>query len=546
MTWTALVCFDGAARVGDSTSSTSTTMPGRCTLADGLARRGASTLIWNQGLRLGEFILTFLASWLYARWLGPSEYGRYALVLAVVALAPLALSFGIDEALNSFTARIGVRGSEGRQAFLFRVGLAIRVGSALLVGAFIAAVPVPIALAAGDAEISGYLIYAAPYLVASQAFSVVLNMALGRLDSGWATVARVSSLGASLAATWVLLSLGFGVVGVLLSMGVSTAGAAAWLLWRDRRLLLGPVERIDLSPVIRFGWTTWLLNLSNYVLGRQLDLFLVAILLGQPALVGAYSIGSGLSATVGTLFIAGLGGVALPLYSAVASRGDEIGLRKLWRANVLLTTIVSVPTGVIGVFVGPYLISRVYGPQYEAAIVPFQIAMVLSTLSRVLGGGASSTLLYAKDRQSVLILARCAAALLDITVALALASPLGIAGIAAATGLASVFVVFVELLLARRAARIEFPVASTVKTLVAAGLPMLPLSFVHVGDPLTLVVVVATYGIACGALFIVVRPLEDDDLELVRLLGPRAERLASLLASGMVPRAICKAIGSRR
>lgn len=494
-------------------------------MSAGTVRRGVRTLAWNQGLRLGEFGFMFLSSLLYARWLGPAEYGRYALIVAISGMLPLIVGFGLDEALSSFTARIAAAGCRAQQVWVFRVAVLVRAGTGMALALLLWTEPALVARLAGDPQIAGDLRLAIPYLIGNQLFTLLLNAALGRLASGAATVARLASLAGGFALSVALLRAGLGVGGVMLGVGSAASAAALWLLWRDRALLRGPAERVPLSPIWQFGWTTWLLNIANYVLGKQLDLFLLSVLLGQASLLGLYNVGLGLTTMIGSLFIAGLGGAALPLYSGLAARRDDRGLASLWRANIVFVNLLGIPIGVFAMAAGPYLIERLYGGRFSAAVIPFEITMALATVSRALGGGASSTLLYAKDGQKRLLIIRGVAAAANILLDVTLIPRLGLAGAALATGSAGLGIVVAEFLLARRAAPLIFPRLATVRISIAALAPAAPIWRFLPADPLSLLIAGAGYTAGFCLILAILRPFGEEDLLLADRIHPRARRL---------------------
>jgi O-antigen/teichoic acid export membrane protein len=195
----------------------------------------------------------FVSSLLYARWLGPHEYGQYALVIAIVGLLPLIGGLGLDEAITSFMARLGAAGTAAQQAYLMRVALAVRVMTSLVLGLVVWLARDPIASFAGAPDIAPYLALAGPYLLAQQVFGLLLSAALGRLASGMATIARLVSLALSIGlATW-LLGVGLGVTGILVAVTTAVGLAAGCLCYLERHALFGPVQAVPLTPIWRFG-----------------------------------------------------------------------------------------------------------------------------------------------------------------------------------------------------------------------------------------------------------------------------------------------------
>jgi O-antigen/teichoic acid export membrane protein len=246
-----------------------------------LARRTAGA----GGLRVARTGLTFAAAFLAARWLGPAEYGRYAVALSVLSLLAMLGALGLPQLLTRSVAVY-----EQRDAWGLRTGLARRTWQ--YVG-LLAIVLVPVA---AIATLGGFLPWPPPrdsWLFFATACLVVPVVAL-RLMGAW-LIGREQAMAGELAdgvlryLGVVLLIAGAIVLGIpadgfaaLLLHGVALCAAAALVaiyLIRQERALPHPVPRFEtprwLLAALPMMWTAGLTvvlrNTDIVMLGAMAD-----------------------------------------------------------------------------------------------------------------------------------------------------------------------------------------------------------------------------------------------------------------------------------
>jgi O-antigen/teichoic acid export membrane protein len=102
-----------------------------------------SRLVWRRSAAaLGIYastVLGVLGSLVAANILGPTDFGRFALVVATIALFQLLLDLTSEEALVKYGFRYSERGDWGRFRRLLALALAIKSGGAMLAGLVVVA-----------------------------------------------------------------------------------------------------------------------------------------------------------------------------------------------------------------------------------------------------------------------------------------------------------------------------------------------------------------------------------------------------------------------
>src|SRR5688572_6588189 len=108
-----------------------------------LASLMPSRLVWRRSsTALGIYastVLGVLGSLVAANILGPTDFGRFALVVATIALFQLLLDLTSEEALVKYGFRYSEAADWGRFRRLFELAFGLKSASALVAGALICA-----------------------------------------------------------------------------------------------------------------------------------------------------------------------------------------------------------------------------------------------------------------------------------------------------------------------------------------------------------------------------------------------------------------------
>ncbi|MDX1664069.1 MAG: oligosaccharide flippase family protein, partial [Candidatus Promineifilaceae bacterium] len=234
---------------------------------------------------LGRLLLGFGASILITRTLGPSRFGIYAVLGAIVALVGVFADAGLSQAANRYLAAIWQRSPErarkrGGAFFWLRLSLALLVVAAalLLTRPLIVLFDLP---PAPDAPTALLLTLALAGVVAgalSGATATLLQIT-GRFQAVATTLVVNTGLTLLLAAVLAAIS-ALNLVSALLLLGIVPSLVAALLGWRllpgRWRLHLPSVRylRRVAGTFLHFGRWLWLANLLT-MLTLQLDLLLL-------------------------------------------------------------------------------------------------------------------------------------------------------------------------------------------------------------------------------------------------------------------------------
>lgn len=356
---------------------------------------GAGTVL---GARVVKAALNFGTQVLLARWMGPSGFGTYGVMLAWASLFATVFSYGVPSVLLRYIsayvqehdwARLHGLLVQSRQFLLLIVGSLLGIGGVgMLVLQLI-----------GDA---------AP-LFSAVSRTAWHSIVVGALIAPALVFARVQqercrSLG-KMGPAYLLPSVGHPLVlvgGLLLVLhtdALTLTGSVAAAVLAIAHLPIGLVQRWwfwkSLSPLVHtaspvFETRIWLhvagslLLVAGFItLLNQADLLVVGWLLGANA-AGTYKAAATLSGPVGFVFAA-VNAVVAPQFAALHAEGDQDGLRRLLAAAIHLSFWPTLVVGA-GVVLGRSWLLGIFGDEFAAG----SPALVLLVLAQIANAGTGA------------------------------------------------------------------------------------------------------------------------------------------------------------
>jgi O-antigen/teichoic acid export membrane protein len=537
--------------------------------AQDLIRRAPMGYVWNQFASLWLFLASFLFTILATR-LGRDPYGVLAGALTIYNTAVYLAAFGLEDASSVFVPRaLAEDGRAAAAAVIRRLALTRVLCLAFVAAAILAGVPLLAHLAgqihqtwaqdlAGANHVPGLDVLAAP--VAAYVFGTGL---MNQFSAIFTALLRtrltfiVNSLSQvmNLVAVFTALKLGMGVPGVLWGLAASawlTALAYVFLLapWWGYRSAGRPVTVPAFGPVLRLGWSAWLINIVNGALLKQVIISLFQFFLITTAVIGYFNLAFQLTHAAAYLLIAGLGGVGLAAMSAAYAGNDRPSLAVAWRAVSKVHILLSVPLLAFCFIYARSIVFVLYGAAYAPAAILMQVFLLFNIFYLLAGGNAHQAALYVLGRQRLALITQWAGLALTAGMAYVLIPRAGMFGgpdgalIAIGTGQAAT--VIAQLIIAWRLLHAKYPIRFSARVVLALIPPLLLAVFVHprawlpdhlgsVHVPITLLdltlsVILFTIVLVIG--LAIAKPIEHLDVDLLSQTNPRLRPILSPFASG--------------
>jgi O-antigen/teichoic acid export membrane protein len=350
-----------------------------------LRRRAFSGVRWSSFSALARAGASFLQLAILARFVEPADFGRMALVFAVLSLVQLAADLGVGGAVIQ-RQRI----SAEQLSSLYWLGVAAGASLAALV-----ALASPwVAAFYGEPELQPLLMIVALGMLVESLWQQL--RLLSEKELRFERLAQVE-IGASLAGLAVAVAIAvngggaYAIAGGALATSVASA-SLGWLLlsqgWRPAlRLRVGEIREF-----LSFGAYAMATNLVNTV-NLQVDVMLGLRMLGATA-TGLYSMPKNLCLQIVGTINPMVSRVAFPLMAK--AQQDVALLRDYYLQVMRLTASSNFPVFVAVAAFAPEITRIVFGPQWDEA-VPLLRVLACWALLRSTGNPVGS-LLMARGR----------------------------------------------------------------------------------------------------------------------------------------------------
>lgn len=422
------------------------------------------TLFLAQSARLADFLPAIGFVLLLARSMGPTEYGRYALVFNVAFVCMSLLPPSLPDLFGRHLSSGEFDGfSVAGLALRFRLPFAA-LGACVVAGGLAAGLSDgPMVIAGGVA-----VFLSLEYVNYTQAAAAGL-LAYGSLMR-WRAIGR----GASLALAIGLESVGAldptsGLLALAIGQAV-TASGTLHAIWTPLARL-GGHRQLGTAHVRRFAVETWFAAVLTIGLGTQKDVLLLGFLGASANSIGVYSAAATLSTQLALLLTGGWVPASLPLLTRL--RNDDAAFTREWRRLVRGWALVVAPSFAALAIGATQLVPILFGRPYEAAAAPLMVFAVGYALTAFVGGAVNQLALYARDRATEVLVCRSVALAVNLCLAGILIPELGALGAAAATAVAVIVVFILEYSRVRRMGSPRLPLQHLTAiggAILAAGL----------------------------------------------------------------------------
>jgi O-antigen/teichoic acid export membrane protein len=440
----------------------------RTGLEDGFGTRGetfwTSRRWWRRAGQTsagvwGSTALSFLATILVARGLGPEEYGAVMLAVGIVELVSRFLDVTLEEATVFHGNRALVDGDLTGLRALLRVSLRVDVGIGVIVAGALVALAAPVAQAVNtDATLVRLAALTPLVTTADPTGSAVLLVARRAHLRAWSMAATG---GFRLLAVLVAVQIGGGEA-VVISYAVGGAagsvvlGMLAWRIVR-REWNAGPAR--GAAPVsgwtlARFGFHSSAATSVYAVYGSVVPLILGAI--AGPEAVGIFFVAM-VPVIAANVLTGPLRLAMFPEQARLAAEGRVEVLRRNVKGYTLIGFGLGSTLAVIAFFGMPWALPLLYSPKFDSAVEPARILLIAAVFYAALSWGKMLTAAVGRPQVRTLMAAVELAVVAPLVVALA---DRGAEGGAIAVSAGSVAVGVVWLIVAPRLLTGQAPISS--------------------------------------------------------------------------------------
>ena len=364
-----------------------------------------NTLFASVGIYV-EYFLGMLTSILLARYLGPSDFGIYGLIMWLAGLGIALTNAGITTGMIKFVAELRGNGRPDLLAALVR--LLRRMQRRMLIAVLV--VSATVYLVAGqhlipDINMVGFGLL---LLSVSMRAPYMLNIAIAKGFENFRSTATIAAIVApiNLALVGIAILVRASIEGFVLVYALVSVGFCFVSGWRVRGLVPKAESDLELPQELRARIRTY----SIYATIKMFVAFFCASgsevlflnLWGTSADAGqfraAYQLASSASLLVPGVFAATL----LPFMARSLGENPDAARRR-FVLSIIHLTILSAPVAAFGISAAPDVIVALYGAAYHPAAMALTWTLASCCVTIIVAGTASSLLVSTDQQRNILI-----------------------------------------------------------------------------------------------------------------------------------------------
>lgn len=488
----------------------------------GLIQRVFSGIFWGQIGKILEVILGFAFTVVMGRYLGPSGYGIYTLIMSMVGLVIVISSFGFGEALGRFVPKVLADGSKEELSFLFKSLLKKRIIIALCLSTAIILFREAMAKIFAIPALSRYLVFVALLILTQGITDLLASFFTALLKIKVLTTIRIFIQTTSLILTVILFKLIGPTVLVALSISVicSLLGVGFYLLQARIYLFKISVKSISLEYIYRFGLIVWLTGLATFALANHIDKILIGYLLQDTTQIGYYSIAATLLISLHGLLTSGWGITILPALSEAQAKQGLAGMTGVLDIYFKLLILLMLPSVMfLGCYASTFILS-LFGNAYSPSIYLLRTYILFDILTIVFMGGVAGFSLYVVGKEKLVLKLCVLSGVLNIILDFLFIPLYGALGAIIATGVSVALFSLSELIFTFKYVPIRYPYRFIAKVFFGGTICLLVLSQLKIQNLWFLSVIGILYLILLTTSFYFLKILEPQDKELLIKLNP--------------------------
>ncbi len=421
--------------------------------AEALRQRLLKGSAWVLLGKLGTTVLGLVVTGLLGRLLPPKELGAYFLVFGMAFFGGTISQLGMERAIVRLVSAAVGTGQPGRARRSVRIAfLAGAFGSLVVASVFVLGLGDFLAIHVYHSLlVSSVVVFAGGWIV-TMAFQSLFAETFRGFQRFWlATLFDGLLVDVFSVAVFGLLfllhaHLTLGEV-VVLSAGATAATllAAGWIMARRVRNLEGPGD-VAGREVFSIAWPLWVFNLTTFLVGTGVDVFVVAWRRGEAA-VAFYGAASRLVFFVATPFII-VSQVVPPIIAELWAQGRK---KELERSLREIATLAGIPAFLMLLafllFGGP-IMALVWGRSFYRQGASVLAILSVARMVAVATGSSGSALQMTGFQKTMMVLTVCTG-IFSVTMGIILVRLFGAVGVACATGTAQICQNLGQLFLAR-------------------------------------------------------------------------------------------------
>ena len=404
---------------------------------------------WNHISKLAEYGLTYIFGILLARNLGAIQYSIYVTLMSLASFSIILGGLGLDETLNKYVPRITIEKGNSITNYLVKKLLRYRVFALLIITVIIFIFRNEIANLIGIKNFGLYLIVLSFYIFLQSLVNYFSNFFIAQLKTRIVLVINLITKFLTLGIGIYLLATGHDLYSIILLLAIISALTILLYLGSGGyKFIFAKIAKVEIKEPISFGITTWGNMLLTFMLGKNSNIIILSLIIGNLKQIGFYEIAFSFTQLIEYVFAVGFTGVALSSFSSLAVTDNE-KLKDLRTLLIKYFQFIIFPVSMYVLFNAEFIIKLIYSDQYIPSIFLLRIFLVFNIISvSFLGSGSNTAVLFAIGKEKMVLVVRLITGLLNIILILLIVPTYGIIAAISITGACLLISVTFEFLLA--------------------------------------------------------------------------------------------------
>jgi O-antigen/teichoic acid export membrane protein len=334
--------------------------------------------------------------------------------------------------------------------------------------------------------------------------------------------------------SFITLRLGWGIDSVLWLQAIATLlSAAAFALWQWPMIFTrGATYKQPLRPVLRLGISAWVPNLVMGALLKQVSINLLIIFSVSVAQIAFFTLSFQLADAANQLLVSGFGGVGIAALAAAFVGKNHQRLARSWQMLIKFETLLAAPVLIFSLFNSQAIALALYPAEYSIVGQLLGIFLFFNIIVRILGSSIHQATLYVLQKPQLVVLSWLLGLTSLIVFGILLIPHYGPAGALIADGISKIITAGLMLIFIWRDLPEKYPLAFTLRVLLALTIAALPALVWHpVGRTMLVASGIVFLGLSI-ALLTLIKPLNAEDMSRIGEFKPGAVKYLRWFARG--------------
>lgn len=506
-----------------------------------LLKRTPHSYLLNQAYQLWYIVSLFFFTVILTHKLSTEQYAVFAIIWTALNTIAYIVAFGLEDATNTFVPRVLAEHGKAAAALLIRRLLALRMAILTLsIGTMIFALPVLAALIAiipingapaaaaalRDPSLLSHITPIAFYTLGNGISGLLTAVCAARMRMRLVFVVGSLTQLLLLGFAFLVLQLGWGVNGILWLLAISSLfQALALAIWLAPLLFTpGATYKQPMKPVLQLGISAWLTNLVSGALLKQVSIILLGYFAISLVEIGYFNLSYQLAHAASLLLVTGFGGVGVSALAAAFVGQNYERLARSWQSLIKIETLLATPILIFCLFNAQNIAHALYGSNFDPVGPLLAIFLFFNILSRVLGTTIHQSALYVIGKSRLVVLSQWVGLVAILLLEILLIPHWGPAGALVADGLTQLIIGGLLLAFLWPVLPRKYPLGFTLRMLIGLTIAALPSILWHPQSRILLGVSGTIFLCLSFGLFLIIRPLNTEDVQMVASVNPRVAK----------------------